>query len=71
MHAPEVGPQPYAVTATPRGFGRDPGDHLQPRDLEEDERIGPQGLDHRYRDFDRGGVSVGVAPDRPSIAREG
>src|ERR1700724_2884038 len=28
MHAPEVGPQSYAVTGVPRGFGRQPGDHL-------------------------------------------
>jgi hypothetical protein len=59
MHAPQVGPQPYAVTGILRGFGRDPGDHLQPRYLEEDERIRPQGLDHRCRDLDRGSVNVG------------
>src|SRR5450759_2280434 len=61
-HAPLVRPQSYAVTGVARGFGWNPGDHLQRRDLEEHERIGPQGLDHGCRHFNRSGVSVGLGP---------
>src|SRR5207302_5031066 len=62
MHAPQVGAQSYAVTGVPRGFGWQPGDHLERRDLEEHERIGPQGLDHRCRHFDGSGIDVALGP---------
>ena len=62
MHAPQVGAQSYAVTGVPRGFGWKPGDHLERRDLEEHERIGPQRLDHRCRHLQRSGIDVALGP---------
>src|ERR1700675_4033821 len=64
MHAPQVGPQSYEVAGVPRGFRWQPGDHLQRRDLEEHERIGPQGLDHRFRLFDLHGLNVALRPSQ-------
>src|SRR5438046_1585920 len=62
MHAREVSAQTHPVAGLPSGFGRKPGYELEPGDVEEHERVGPQRLDHRRSDLDRRGIGSAGAP---------